>query len=126
MEKSGKRSRGSRALMQSLADLEAIVRQGLSMQQIKDRFPARQRVSPPSPGEYSPAEIRSLRARIRVSQSEFAELVGVSRILVQGWEQGVRDPSPLARRLLDTIARDPAAWLAGLRHQASTPRRRVG
>jgi DNA-binding transcriptional regulator YiaG len=41
--------------------------------------------------------------------------LGVSRILVQGWERGVRRPSAMAARLLDTIRRDPAGWLASLR-----------
>ena len=44
-----------------------------------------------------------------------AQLVGVSAILVQGWERGVRTPSPLACRLLDIISKDPAAWIASLR-----------
>jgi DNA-binding transcriptional regulator YiaG len=50
-----------------------------------------------------------------MSQAGFAQLMGVSRILVQGWERGVRTPSPLASRLLDTINRDPAGWLTSLR-----------
>jgi DNA-binding transcriptional regulator YiaG len=49
-----------------------------------------------------------------MSQAVFAGLLGVSRILVQSWERGVRDPSPLACRLLDTINRDPEGWLAEL------------
>ena len=50
-----------------------------------------------------------------MSQAVFAEFLGVSAILVQGWERGVRTPSPLACRLLDIIGKDPAAWIASLR-----------
>jgi hypothetical protein len=33
----------------------------------------------------------------------------------QGWDRGVRTPSPPACRLLDIISKDPAAWIARLR-----------
>jgi DNA-binding transcriptional regulator YiaG len=39
-------------------------------------------------------------------------MVGVSRILVQSWERGVRKSSPLARRLLDIVSDDPKTWAA--------------
>jgi putative transcriptional regulator len=67
------------------------------------------------PGKYSPAAVKKLRATMGVSQDTFARLLGVSCVLVESWEQGVREPSPLARRLLDTISSDPGAWLASLR-----------
>jgi DNA-binding transcriptional regulator YiaG len=47
-------------------------------------------------------------------QAAFADMFGVSRILVQGWERGVREPSTLARRLLNTFAVDPPRWIATL------------
>ena len=72
----------------------------------------------PEPGMYTPARIRALRDDLAVSQAVFAHLVGVSVILVKSWERGARDPSPLARRLLDTIRANPAQWLASVRHQS--------
>ena len=66
----------------------------------------------PEPTAWTPDRIQSPRNRIAVSQAVFARLVGVSTILAQGWEQGKRTPAPVAARLLDTIDRDPAAWLA--------------
>jgi putative transcriptional regulator len=42
-----------------------------------------------------------------MSQPAFAALVGVSAILVQSWERGVRTPATVARRVLDMIAEDP-------------------
>jgi len=118
------RSRATRDLLSGLAELEQIVREGLTLEDLKKRFPTRVRVVAPEPGRYTPAAIRALRAKFNVGQSGFAHLVGVSTILVQGWEQGVREPSPLARRLLDTISDDPTAWLAGLRRRNEN--RRVG
>ena len=115
--KAGKsKSRGNQALLRSLEELEACVREGVRPE---DRFPSRSRTvfRAPRPGSYPPATVVKLRKRLGVSQAGFAELLGVSRILVQGWERGVRHPSPLACRLMDTIASDPAGWLAGLRQK---------
>jgi DNA-binding transcriptional regulator YiaG len=122
-------SRGTRALLDSLAELEGAVRDGLTIEQLKDRFPNRVRIVVPEPGKYLPAQVKALRQKFGVSQDEFASLVGVSRILVQGWERGVRKPSALACRLLDTIRHDPAGWLAGLNPSprvSAARRRRAG
>ncbi|HZK82869.1 MAG TPA: helix-turn-helix domain-containing protein [Humisphaera sp.] len=70
--------------------------------------------------------MRKLRLLLGMSQPEFAELIGVSGILVQSWERGVRKPSPLARRLLDTISHDPAHWLASLGRIVHAKPRRAG
>ena len=66
----------------------------------------------PAPSAWSPDRVRGLRARLGVAQPAFAKLLGVSTILAQGWEQGKRTPAPVAARLLDTVDRGPAAWLA--------------
>lgn len=72
----------------------------------------------PDPNVYSAKRVRALRESLAVSQTIFAHLLGVSVILVKSWERGVREPSPLARRLLDTINADPARWLATVRESA--------
>ena len=105
-------SRGTDALLRSLEELEACVRDG---DKPEARFPSRTAVAVPKPGNWSAAAVAKLRKRLGVSQAGFADLLGVSRILVQSWERGVRSPSALACRLLDTISADPAGWLAGLR-----------
>lgn len=73
------------------------------------------RVDVPQPGRYTPIAVRRLRQTLGVSQPLFALLMGVSTVLVQSWEQGQRTPSPMARRLLDEIRRDPQRWVAALR-----------
>jgi len=65
---------------------------------------------PDPPGEYRAPDVLALRERLGVSQIAFARLLGASLSLVQSWEQGRRSPSPIARRLLDEVARDPARW----------------
>src|SRR4051794_27843875 len=67
-------------------------------------------------GEYGPAAVRTLRARALrarpvVSVTVFARLVGATPARVGHREQGRRTPAPIARRLLNRIAADPAGLL---------------
>jgi putative transcriptional regulator len=51
------------------------------------------------------------RARVGLSQSEFARLLGVSVRTLQEWEQGRRTPSGPARTLLAIAHKNPRALL---------------
>ena len=64
----------------------------------------------PSPTLHDASTVLATREKLGASQAVFAELVGVSKIQAQSWEQGVRKPSKLACRLLDEINRDPKHW----------------
>ena len=37
-------------------------------------------------------------------------MLGVSKVLVQSWEAGVRVPGAMARRVLDEVNREPEHW----------------
>jgi putative transcriptional regulator len=57
--------------------------------------------------EISPADIKKMRTRLKLSQPAFAEHLFVSVAAVRGWEQGLRKPSGPARRLLSIARRNP-------------------
>jgi putative transcriptional regulator len=65
----------------------------------------------PDPPQFSAASIHKLRDQLGLSQGLFAKLLGVSRKLVEAWEAGTRKPSPMACRLLEAIARNPANYV---------------
>lgn len=52
------------------------------------------------------------RARVGLSQQEFARLLGVSARTLQDWEQGRREPTGAARMLLRVAAAHPEVLLA--------------
>jgi putative transcriptional regulator len=55
--------------------------------------------------------VASVREKTGLSQSKFAELLGVSVRTLQEWEQGRRAPSGAARTLLMIAAKNPRALL---------------
>jgi putative transcriptional regulator len=55
-----------------------------------------------------PEEVRALRARLELSQSQFSLMFGFSVDTVQQYEQGRRVPSGPASTLLRVIAKEPA------------------
>jgi putative transcriptional regulator len=55
--------------------------------------------------------VQDIRENMRLSQSEFARLVGISVRTLQDWEQGRRVPSGPARTLLLVAERNPKALL---------------
>jgi putative transcriptional regulator len=55
--------------------------------------------------------VASVREKTGLSQSRFAELLGVSVRTLQEWEQGRRAPSGAARTLLLIASKNPRALL---------------
>ena len=54
---------------------------------------------------FSPADIRRIRRKSRMSQPVFAAVLNVGRNTVAQWEQGHKKPSGASVRLLDMIDR---------------------
>ena len=65
---------------------------------------------PADPMPYDSEAVKQTRERLKVSQAVFARLLGISVVLAQGWEQGLRKPSKMACRLLDEINAAPERW----------------
>lgn len=58
-----------------------------------------------------PPNVRRIRERYRLSQSEFSALLGISVKTLQNWEQGRRTPRGPARVLLQVAEKHPdAVW----------------
>lgn len=55
--------------------------------------------------------VKQIRERYELSQTEFAALLGISVKTLQNWEQGRRNPRGAARVLLQVAAKHPeAVW----------------
>ena len=61
--------------------------------------------------------IRVIRERTRLSQSEFAGLIGVSVKTLQNWEQDRRRPAGPAAALLSIIEHDPVLAVKAIHHR---------
>lgn len=64
--------------------------------------------------EIKPPEIKNVREKLKVSQNEFALMIGVSVRTLQNWEQGRRKPEGPAKALLRIASRNPSAVLDAL------------
>lgn len=61
--------------------------------------------------EIAAPDVRHIREQYKLSQSEFATMLGVSVKTLQNWEQGRRTPHGAARVLLQVAAKHPeAVW----------------
>ena len=63
-------------------------------------------------------DVARVRAKLHLSQRQFADRFGLDVTAVQAWEQGRRQPDRAARVLLTIIDREPAAVQRALRHAA--------
>jgi DNA-binding transcriptional regulator YiaG len=59
--------------------------------------------------------VKVLRAKLRMTQAEFASAFRLSLRTVQQWEQGRYRPDQIARNYLDVISNDPRAVQRALR-----------
>lgn len=98
---SARGARSVKALDQLAADIAADV-------PIEAKYTVRRVRVIAAPSHYPPERVRAVRGLIGASQEVFAQLLAVSPITIRSWEQGVRRPSPIARRFLDEIEMAPS------------------
>lgn len=56
---------------------------------------------------YELADVKAIRAQLNVSQSEMAKVLGTSLDTIKSWENGRRNPTGLAAKVLATIQANP-------------------
>ncbi|MDE2236201.1 MAG: helix-turn-helix domain-containing protein [Gammaproteobacteria bacterium] len=61
-----------------------------------------------------PVDIKKLRAKLGLSQPQFAALLHVDVGTLRNWEQGRRQPTGPARALITAINKDPVHVLSAL------------
>lgn len=64
--------------------------------------------------ELSAPDAKSIRAKIGLSQTEFAQLIGVKVATLRNWEQQRRQPTGAAAALLTIVEKEPDAALRAL------------
>jgi DNA-binding transcriptional regulator YiaG len=111
MKKAATQPRPKKPVRESLhAAMDELVAVMDSCRPIAEHFTVRSvQVTPPT--RYSARQVQQLRTQLGVSQAVFAQMVGVSKELVENWEQSRSSPRPSNARLLDEIQRNPQDFL---------------
>ena len=64
--------------------------------------------------EFGPVDVKNIRAKIGMSQNEFASAFGISVSTLRHWERGDRTPQEPALVLLNVVAKEPKVVLKAL------------
>ena len=64
--------------------------------------------------EITPPNIKAIRKKLNLSQSDFALMIGVSISTLRNWEQGCREPDDPAKALLKVALKNPRAVMEAL------------
>jgi putative transcriptional regulator len=65
-------------------------------------------------------DVKAIRKKVAMSQSEFARMFGFSKRTLEHWEHGRRVPTGPARAFLTVIAREPDAVRRALSEQSTS------
>ena len=78
---------------------------------------SRGKLKPARVTTFRPANVKSVREKLKASQAEFALMIGVSVATLRNWEQGRRTPDGPAMALLRVAARNPRAVAEALHRE---------
>lgn len=67
-------------------------------------------MKPANVTRYEIADVKAIRAELNVSQKELAKAMDVSIDTVKSWEQGRRNPTGLASKVLMLLAKEPTLY----------------
>lgn len=83
-------------------------------EKISDKFTCRRVTLNLRPTRYNSALVKKTRKLLGLSQTLFAQFLGVSPKTIRAWEQGFNVPNDMACRFMDEIQRKPQYWLERL------------
>lgn len=66
--------------------------------------------------DFSPLDVKNIRADVGMTQNEFASAFGISVSTLRHWERGDRTPQGPARVLLNVVSKEPKTVLKALRN----------
>jgi putative transcriptional regulator len=64
--------------------------------------------------EFTPVDVKAIRTKVGMTQTEFAAAFGISLGTLRHWERGDRTPRGPALVLLNVVAKEPEAVLRAL------------
>jgi putative transcriptional regulator len=79
-------------------------------------MPEKQDATTPHIATMGPDEVRAVRYKLGLSQSEFALMIGISLATLQAWEDGRHTPDGPAQALLRVAFRNPKIVAKALGH----------
>ena len=71
---------------------------------------AKDEMKPANITRYEIADVKAIRSQLDVSQKELAKAMDVSIDTVKSWEQGRRNPTGLASKVLHLISKEPELY----------------
>lgn len=94
-----------------VGSVEAFARHVSGKEKLTLRTATRPLPTPVKP--LTPAQVRSIRRKLNVSQPVFAAMMNIPTVTAASWERGRRKPTGAALRLLDIARKHPEVLLAG-------------
>ena len=92
-------------------DLKSGLQEAIAWEQGKIDLRTTTLTLPEKPPKMTKKQIKDLRENtLKVSQPVFALILGVSPAAVKAWEQGLKQPSGTARRLMQLFGKDPNSF----------------
>jgi putative transcriptional regulator len=85
------------------SELEASLKEGMAILRGEDK--------PSRTFTFEAPDVKAIRETLKLTQEQFAAMIGISMRTLQNWEQGRRSPEGPARVLLMVAARNPQAVL---------------
>ncbi len=99
----------------ALSEFRDVLRDGRPVEEV---FTVRTLELRLEPRHYTSENVRETRRLLNLSQALFARFLGVDVKTVRSWEQGLKQPSPMACRFMDEIATAPDYWRKRVRDSA--------